>query len=155
MHPLRFPNSGIRVKVFVRKIGFNLRVMRFYRVESFQCVRSKNNEEGLVARGSRLRPRPTARGQLATTNPPCRGGWLHLRPPCKGAAYHPQGAAARRGISSPRAATLPAACPQGAAANRGDDANRPLVGPLPAATRSAAAYAGTAVATSQEGVGEG
>ncbi|RWW82110.1 hypothetical protein BHE74_00009446 [Ensete ventricosum] len=25
MHPLRFPNSGIRAKVFMRKIGFKLR----------------------------------------------------------------------------------------------------------------------------------
>ncbi|RWV82009.1 hypothetical protein GW17_00056523 [Ensete ventricosum] len=35
MHPLRFPNSGIRAKVFMRKIGFKLRVMRLNRVESF------------------------------------------------------------------------------------------------------------------------
>ncbi|RWV91930.1 hypothetical protein GW17_00045741 [Ensete ventricosum] len=49
MYPLRFPNSGIRAKVFVRKIGFKLRVMRLYRVESFYTFllrfRSKGSEE--------------------------------------------------------------------------------------------------------------
>ncbi|RWW37877.1 hypothetical protein BHE74_00056947 [Ensete ventricosum] len=35
MLPLRFPNSGIRSKVFVRKIGFKLHVMRLNHVELF------------------------------------------------------------------------------------------------------------------------
>ncbi|RRT36701.1 hypothetical protein B296_00039613 [Ensete ventricosum] len=35
MLPLRFPNSSIKAKVFMRKIGFKLCVMRLNRVESF------------------------------------------------------------------------------------------------------------------------
>ncbi|RWW38770.1 hypothetical protein BHE74_00055978 [Ensete ventricosum] len=35
MLPLRFPNSCLRAKVFMRKIGFKLRVMRLNHVESF------------------------------------------------------------------------------------------------------------------------
>ncbi|RRT75836.1 hypothetical protein B296_00005410 [Ensete ventricosum] len=38
---LRFPNSGIRAKDFMRKIGFKLRVMRLNRVDYFMhscCV---------------------------------------------------------------------------------------------------------------------
>ncbi|RWV87823.1 hypothetical protein GW17_00050144 [Ensete ventricosum] len=35
MLPLRFPNSCIRAKVFMRKVGFKLRVMRLNHVESF------------------------------------------------------------------------------------------------------------------------
>ncbi|RZS14632.1 hypothetical protein BHM03_00046348 [Ensete ventricosum] len=61
MHPLRFPNSGIKAKVFVRKIGFKLRVIRLNRVESFYalllCFRSKGNEE----RGWLAMARPFAR----------------------------------------------------------------------------------------------
>ncbi|RRT68347.1 hypothetical protein B296_00012516 [Ensete ventricosum] len=49
MHPLKFPNSGIRAKVFIRKIDFKLCVMRLYRVESFYVFllhfRSKGSEE--------------------------------------------------------------------------------------------------------------
>ncbi|RWV87360.1 hypothetical protein BHE74_00052374 [Ensete ventricosum] len=57
MHPLRFPNSGIRAKVFVWKIGFNLRMMRLNRVESFYAFflrfRSEGNkEEGWPATAS-------------------------------------------------------------------------------------------------------
>ncbi|RWW02029.1 hypothetical protein GW17_00034899 [Ensete ventricosum] len=46
---LRFSNSGIRAKVFIRKIGFKLRVMRLNRVESFYTFllyfHSKGSEE--------------------------------------------------------------------------------------------------------------
>ncbi|RWV78563.1 hypothetical protein GW17_00060439 [Ensete ventricosum] len=38
MHPLRFPNSGIKGKIFVRKIGFKLYVMRLNRVELFYSL---------------------------------------------------------------------------------------------------------------------
>ncbi|RWV84941.1 hypothetical protein GW17_00053308 [Ensete ventricosum] len=59
MH-LRFPNSGIRAKVFIRKIGFKLRVMRLNRVESFYVLllhfRSKGSEE----RGWPVTARPPA-----------------------------------------------------------------------------------------------
>ncbi|RWV79933.1 hypothetical protein GW17_00058871 [Ensete ventricosum] len=126
MHPLRFPNSGIRTKVFVRKISFKLRVMRLNRVESFNAFAArKARRRGwlwLAARGSRLRLRPPARGRLATAKPPCRGGWLQPRPPCKGAVGHLQGAITRKGNMPQGAATrgcgrLPAAHPQGPAAS--------------------------------------
>ncbi|RWV95073.1 hypothetical protein GW17_00042333 [Ensete ventricosum] len=43
----RFPNSGIIAKIFVRKIGFKLYVMRLNRVESFYafllCFRSEGS----------------------------------------------------------------------------------------------------------------
>ncbi|RRT56646.1 hypothetical protein B296_00021266, partial [Ensete ventricosum] len=38
MHLPRFPNSSIRAKVFVRKIGLKLRVMRLNRVELFYAL---------------------------------------------------------------------------------------------------------------------
>ncbi|RWW09120.1 hypothetical protein GW17_00027407 [Ensete ventricosum] len=60
MYPLRFPNNGIRAKVFVRKIYFKLRVMRLNRVELFYAFllrfHNKRNEDG----------------QLATAKPPAR-----------------------------------------------------------------------------------
>ncbi|RRT32054.1 hypothetical protein B296_00057093 [Ensete ventricosum] len=57
MHPLRFPNSGNRAMIFVRKIGFKLRVMRLYRIELFYVFllhfRSKGSkEEGWPAMAS-------------------------------------------------------------------------------------------------------
>ncbi|RWV87643.1 hypothetical protein GW17_00050341 [Ensete ventricosum] len=171
MHRCRFPNSGNRAMIFVRKIGFKLCVMRLNRVESFNAFTAitarRRGWPWLAARGNRLRPRPAARVRLATANPPCRGGRLLPRPPCKGAAGHLQGAAARRGNSSQGAATrgrsrlrparkrLPMAHPQGVAASRGGSASRrggrPLVGRLPAATRSAVAYAGAVATAAQEG----
>ncbi|RRT43720.1 hypothetical protein B296_00053473, partial [Ensete ventricosum] len=39
MHPLKFPKSGIKAKVFVRKIGFKLCLMRLNRVELFYAQR--------------------------------------------------------------------------------------------------------------------
>ncbi|RZS14861.1 hypothetical protein BHM03_00046611 [Ensete ventricosum] len=150
MHLLRFLNSGIIAKVFVRKIGFKLRVMRLNRVESFNTFAVRTTRRRgwpwLAARGSRLRPRPPTRGRLAKANPPCRGGRLQPRPPCKGAAGHLQGAAAP-------------ASPQGATASRGGGADRrggrPLAGRLPTATCSAVAYAGAAATVVQEGEEEG
>ncbi|RRT34178.1 hypothetical protein B296_00040252 [Ensete ventricosum] len=57
MHPLRFPNNGIRAKIFVRKIGFKLRVMRLYRVKSFYgfllpFYSKGSEEEGRLAKAS-------------------------------------------------------------------------------------------------------
>ncbi|RWV79627.1 hypothetical protein GW17_00059208 [Ensete ventricosum] len=85
MHPLRFPNNGIRAKVFVRKISFKLHVMRLNRVESFYafllCFRIEGSPckgqpgmatasplagvAGHLERGGRLRPSPL---QGAATN---------------------------------------------------------------------------------------
>ncbi|RWV77436.1 hypothetical protein GW17_00061734 [Ensete ventricosum] len=91
MHPLKFPNSGIRAKVFVRKIGFKLRVIRLYRVESFYAFflrfRSEGSEE---------------EGQLATANPYARPT-THGQASCKGL---PAAAEAPLGC-------LPATRPQG------------------------------------------
>ncbi|RZR73601.1 hypothetical protein BHM03_00026195 [Ensete ventricosum] len=82
MLSLRFLNSGIRAKVFVRKIDFKLRVMRLNRVESFYalllrfCI--KCSEEGQPAKPP---ARVASHGQTR-----CRGGWpwpspLHGPPP--------------------------------------------------------------------------
>ncbi|RWV85633.1 hypothetical protein GW17_00052559 [Ensete ventricosum] len=79
-----FPNSGIRSKVFVRKIGFKLRVMRLNRVESFYAFLlyfcSERSEEG----------RPTMTMSPARVaghgQGPCRGDWLCPRPHASAAA---------------------------------------------------------------------
>ncbi|RZR88241.1 hypothetical protein BHM03_00015783 [Ensete ventricosum] len=70
MHPLRFPNSGIRTKVFVRKINFKLHVMRLYRVESFYAFllrfRSEERRPAMAnphAGPARPRPRPAHKGR--------------------------------------------------------------------------------------------
>ncbi|RRT38434.1 hypothetical protein B296_00049560 [Ensete ventricosum] len=108
MHPLRFPNSGIRAKVFVRKIGFKLHVMRLNRVESFNAFaarqRGGRDGRGWLQKAAGCDQGPLTRGRLATGNPPCRGNRLQLRPPCKGAADHRQGGG----------------CPQGQQPARGD-----------------------------------
>ncbi|RWW05119.1 hypothetical protein GW17_00031627 [Ensete ventricosum] len=144
MHLLRFLNSGIIAKVFVRKIGFKLRVMRLNRVESFNTFAVRTTRRRgwpwLAARGSRLRPRPPTRGRLAKANPP-------LRQPVRG---YPRRTCKGR---------LLAASPQGATASRGGGADRrggrPLAGRLPTATCSAVAYAGAAATVVQEGEEEG
>ncbi|RWV81334.1 hypothetical protein GW17_00057260 [Ensete ventricosum] len=89
MHPLKFPDSGIRAKVFVRKIGFKLRVMRLYRIELFYVFllhfRSEGNEE---------------EGQPATTNPhagPATHGQAAARASPKGGLAMPARAIADRG----------------------------------------------------------
>ncbi|RWV80149.1 hypothetical protein GW17_00058622 [Ensete ventricosum] len=108
MHPLRFPNSGLRAKVFMRKIGLKLCVMILNRVESFYalllCFHNKDNKErgwqamarppaGVASHGqspckaghprpcSWLQPRPPTRGWPATAKAPCRGSRQHARPP--------------------------------------------------------------------------
>ncbi|RWV82122.1 hypothetical protein GW17_00056408, partial [Ensete ventricosum] len=117
MHPLRFPNSGIRAKVFVRKIGFKLRVMRLNHVELFYAFllhfRSEGSkEEGRPAivsphvgpathgqakakapqGGGRLRPGPTHKGQHLRAR---RAATVGNAAPARGlAAGHPQGNAA-------------------------------------------------------------
>ncbi|RZS19863.1 hypothetical protein BHM03_00052314 [Ensete ventricosum] len=121
MHPLRFPNSGIRAKVFVQKIGFKLRVMRLNRIELFYvfmlCFHSEGSEE--EGRPATANPHvgPTTHGQVGCGQAPCK--W-----------WPPAGAAARkRAISyrldaSSKAAygqkhrPLPVASPQGAARPR-------------------------------------
>ncbi|RWV76945.1 hypothetical protein GW17_00062301 [Ensete ventricosum] len=70
MHPLRFPYSGIKAKVFVRKIGFKLRVMRLNHVESFNAFAARTArrrgwlqgaagcDQGPLQGGSWSRPTP-------------------------------------------------------------------------------------------------
>ncbi|RRT66639.1 hypothetical protein B296_00031248 [Ensete ventricosum] len=74
MHPLRFPNSGIRAKVFVRKIDFKLRVMRLYRVESFYAFLLRFRSEGSEEEGLPPMASPhagsTTHGQDATKASP-------------------------------------------------------------------------------------
>ncbi|RRT45537.1 hypothetical protein B296_00013351, partial [Ensete ventricosum] len=73
MHPLRFPNSGIRAKVFVRKIGFKL--LKAAR------RRGASPHAGVAAHGQATATTPY-KGRLATirANPkgrpttPTRGG---------------------------------------------------------------------------------
>ncbi|RWW35602.1 hypothetical protein BHE74_00059450 [Ensete ventricosum] len=90
-----FPNSGIRSKVFVRKIGFKLRVMRLNRVESFYAFLlyfcSERSEEG---RPTMTMPpaRVAGHGQG-----PCRGDWLCPRPHASAAA-HKRATASRGGV---------------------------------------------------------
>ncbi|RRT34937.1 hypothetical protein B296_00058441, partial [Ensete ventricosum] len=70
MHPLRFPNSGIRVKVFIGKISFKLRVMRLNHVESFYVflLRFRSEEEGQLGMA-----RPSAKGAVGYGQAPCKG----------------------------------------------------------------------------------
>ncbi|RWV83331.1 hypothetical protein GW17_00055082, partial [Ensete ventricosum] len=108
MHPLRFSNCAIRAKVFVRKIGFKLCVMRLNRVESFNAfavrIASRRGWPWLAGRGSRLWPRPLARGLPAT----CKGR------PSVGAVA--SGAPARDGRRRLARKRLPTMHPQGAVA---------------------------------------
>ncbi|RWV77363.1 hypothetical protein GW17_00061819 [Ensete ventricosum] len=89
MHPLRFPNSGIRAKVFVRKIGFKLRVMRLNHVELFYVL--------VAAIGSESRRCLWGRGDHMHVV--CMQRWLVMAwLPTKGGRLRPgplQGAATR------------------------------------------------------------
>ncbi|RRT49988.1 hypothetical protein B296_00031286 [Ensete ventricosum] len=62
MHPLRFPNSGTRAKVFIRKIDFKLRVMRSNRVESFYAFLLHFRSEGSEKEGQPSMARPSTKG---------------------------------------------------------------------------------------------
>ncbi|RWW25164.1 hypothetical protein GW17_00010509 [Ensete ventricosum] len=100
----KFPNSGIRAKVFMRKIGFKLRVMRLNHVESFYVFllhfRSKHSEEE-DGRPATTRPLagavgcgqvgPLQRGDLLRLMPPARGRSAVAKAPCKGATGCGQG----------------------------------------------------------------
>ncbi|RWV97618.1 hypothetical protein GW17_00039581 [Ensete ventricosum] len=104
MLPLRFPNSGIRAKVFVQKIGFKLCVMRLNRVESFYAfllrLWNKRSEERRQSAMARPSVGMAGHGQAS-----CRGERLWPRPPCKG-----EGSRSRARPLTPR-------CSQGATAS--------------------------------------
>ncbi|RWV83072.1 hypothetical protein GW17_00055370 [Ensete ventricosum] len=78
MHPVRFPNSGIRAKIFVRKIGFKLRVMRLNRVELFYAL--------VVAIGSESRC--CLRGRGGHMHAVCMQRWMAMAKPPAGAVGH-------------------------------------------------------------------
>ncbi|RZS14377.1 hypothetical protein BHM03_00046059 [Ensete ventricosum] len=72
MHPLRIPNSGIRAKVFMRKIDFKLRVMRLNHVELFYTLVAAIGSESrrsLRGRGGHMHAVYMQRW-LATARPP-------------------------------------------------------------------------------------
>ncbi|RZS26470.1 hypothetical protein BHM03_00059816 [Ensete ventricosum] len=111
MHPLRFLNSGFRAKVFVRIIGFKLRVMRLNRVELFYAlVAAIGNESrrSLWGRGDHMHAVCIQSLQGVATR-----GHGRQRPACKGLP--------------------PAASP---ATNKGDDVGRRGGHPLQAGCRS-------------------
>ncbi|RWW62089.1 hypothetical protein BHE74_00030803 [Ensete ventricosum] len=94
MHPLRLPNSGIRAKVFVQKIGFKLRVMRLNRLELFyELVTAIGSESKrcLQGRGGHMyvvySQGPPARWQSAAARPPTRGYRPQGQPPTGIAGY--------------------------------------------------------------------
>ncbi|RRT48538.1 hypothetical protein B296_00010834 [Ensete ventricosum] len=60
MLPLRIPNNGIRAKVFERKIGLKLRVMRLNHVKSFYAFLLCFYNKRIKERGGRPRPKPLA-----------------------------------------------------------------------------------------------
>ncbi|RWV81652.1 hypothetical protein GW17_00056904 [Ensete ventricosum] len=118
MHPLRFPNSGIRTKVLVQKIGFKLRVMRLNRVELFYALIAVIGSESrrcLRGRGGHMHVVCMQRW-LATAKPPA-GVADCGQAPCKG--LPPVGAIARKGRPPTGMAGYgqpAAASPQGVAA---------------------------------------
>ncbi|RZS05542.1 hypothetical protein BHM03_00036069 [Ensete ventricosum] len=153
MHPLRFPNSGIRAKIFMRKIGFKLCVMRLNRVESFYVFLLYFRSEGSPCKGQpgmatacplagaadhlqgggrlgdgRLQPRPPARGNRLQPRPPAKGRSAAARPPARGG--HPQGQQPRRHdrLRPGRKGLLPAARSQGAAPRLGLPPARAVAG---------------------------
>ncbi|RWW17359.1 hypothetical protein GW17_00018709 [Ensete ventricosum] len=133
-------------KVFVRKIGFKLRVMRLNRVELFYAFLlhfcSEGNEEGLAVVAAKA-PYKGADGQGQPPPPPRRGG-------------QPAGVAAsdtpvRYGRQRLARKRLPS---RGSGADR--RGGRPLVGRLSIETHSTTACAGVAAtAAAQEGEVEG
>ncbi|RWV84553.1 hypothetical protein GW17_00053724 [Ensete ventricosum] len=125
MHPLRFPNSGIRAKVFVRKISFKLSVMRLNRVELFytlvvaigtdsrRCVWGRDDHMHAVCMQRWLamaRPPTGAASHTRKGRPPAGtvGSGQPVRGCCSRPAYRQQVRDAGRRVGRPLAAWLPA-----------------------------------------------
>ncbi|RWV80826.1 hypothetical protein GW17_00057831 [Ensete ventricosum] len=93
-----FPNSGIKAKVFIRKIGFILCVIILNRVESsytfLLCFRNEGNEE----EGQPGMAWPPAKGRSAVSRPTTRGGRPQGQQPTRG--DHPQGQQLPAGTTS-------------------------------------------------------
>ncbi|RZR83061.1 hypothetical protein BHM03_00009609 [Ensete ventricosum] len=98
MHPLRFPNSGIGAKVFMRKIGFKLPMMRLYRVELFYAFLLYFRSEGSEEEG-----RPVTHSQASNAR---KGS---SRPRARSAAASPKGWQPPAGTAA--CSTAPAASP--------------------------------------------
>ncbi|RZR75532.1 hypothetical protein BHM03_00060334 [Ensete ventricosum] len=107
MHPLWFLNSGIRAKVFVRKIGFKLCVMRLNRVESFYVFLRHFRSEGNEEEEQPGMAQPPTRGRPAAAKDPLQGGGRLRLGLLQGVAARrgssPQGAATHKDCSRPRA----------------------------------------------------
>ncbi|RWW28814.1 hypothetical protein GW17_00006692 [Ensete ventricosum] len=96
MHPLRFPNSGFKAKVFVRIIGFKLRVMRLNRVELFYAlVAAIGNKSRRCLRGRGDHMLAVCIQRWLATARPFAGAIGHGLATCKGRP--PAGAAACKG----------------------------------------------------------
>ncbi|RWV80555.1 hypothetical protein GW17_00058157 [Ensete ventricosum] len=78
MHPLRFPNSGIRAKVFMRKIGSKLRVMRLNCIELLYVLVAAISSES----------RHYLRGESGHMHAVCMQRWLAMARPPAGATGH-------------------------------------------------------------------
>ncbi|RRT83359.1 hypothetical protein B296_00010194 [Ensete ventricosum] len=75
MHPLRFPNNGIRAKVFVQKIGFKLHVMILNLVESFHKAAKAARRRGGQPPCRADHPRPgRLHGAASCGQGPLQGG---------------------------------------------------------------------------------
>ncbi|RWV83093.1 hypothetical protein GW17_00055348 [Ensete ventricosum] len=99
MHPLRFPDNGIRAKVFVRKIGFKLRVMRLNRVELFYALVTAKVGTA-CGEGAATCMLSTCRQRWLATVRPLAGAPAMALVPARGSRLRPgplQGATARRG----------------------------------------------------------
>ncbi|RRT31355.1 hypothetical protein B296_00049774 [Ensete ventricosum] len=121
MHPLRFPNSGIKAKVFVRKIGFKL---------GFRAI--------VTAIGSESRRCLWGRG--GHMHAVCMQRWLVMARPPAGAVGH--------GLATYKDRSVAAGPLQGAAAHRVSSPQGAVTrgdGRLPLA-RATATYAGAATA---------
>ncbi|RZS07287.1 hypothetical protein BHM03_00038132 [Ensete ventricosum] len=124
MHPLRFPNSGIRAKVFVRKIGFKL-------------------PKAARRRGASPHAGAAAHGQ-ATATTPCKGRLAAASASPKGAAAARRGGAygqkrcpwARSVAASPQGRQLLAARRPQRGPAVGRSQRGPAVGRLQGATAS-------------------
>ncbi|RWV82435.1 hypothetical protein BHE74_00043694 [Ensete ventricosum] len=99
MHPLRFPDSGIRAK----EEGW------------LTPIKGRPPTARPATRGSRLRPWPPARGRPATAKAPCRGSRQYARSPTGVGSTHGQAARGSR-LRPGRKGQPPATRPQGAAA---------------------------------------
>ncbi|RZS25833.1 hypothetical protein BHM03_00059089 [Ensete ventricosum] len=73
MHPLRFPDSGIRAKVFVLRI-----------LVMFSQRRQRGGGVANPHKGSTTHGQASYKGQPATAMAPCKGAASHSQSPLQG-----------------------------------------------------------------------